>query len=209
MTTPDPAKKAAKKVAKKAPEKKAVPATVVGVAPSVEPIKAVVVGDNRRRLGKRLGAGAIALLLLFFGISSYIQSARNGRLLERAAVDRSALVNTVDSLTMTVHEQSGVLGSQTALIRQLQQAVRTQNQTLREAGLITIRVPGETEAPSANKGDGDNTRPQPSTKPTPKPTPKPQPKPSPRPSPRPTPEPEPTPILPVDELLCNLFGICT
>lgn len=153
-----------------------------------EPIESVVVGDKRNTLGRRLGLLAIALLLLFFAISSYIQSAQNGRQLNRAAADRSKLIHSISDLTNSNRQQS-------RFIRQLQKAIRDQNALLRTAGFHTVRVP------TFNSGS-----PQPSPQPNSSPSSRSSPAPSRSPSPKPTPTPNPTDM--VKDEVCRLTGIC-
>lgn len=173
---------------------KIVQAKVVDVDKKIEPIESIVVGDNRNTLGKRLGLFAVALLLLFFAISSYIQSAKNGSLLHRAAVDRSNLIRTIDS--------------QTKLIKQLQTAIRIQNKELKKAGFKTVRIPG-----SNHTTQPIIIAPQPSQSHQSTPAPahnshNPGPKPSNSPHPKPTHSPHPGPVQQAKNKVCSLTGIC-
>lgn len=182
-----------------------VEAKVVGVDPGIEPISAIVVGDKRDKLGRTLAVLAIGLLLLYFGASSYIQSSKNGRQLEQSEKNQAKLVDTLDA--------------QTKLILQLQDAVRRQNQALRDAGIQPVPVPGVKPTPPSSNGNG-TTRPgktqssgplpgpapQPSYSAPPNPSPKPKPKPRPKPTPKPSPSP--SPLVPAGEVVCRLTGIC-
>lgn len=171
-----------------------------------EAVPAVVVADKTDKLGKRLAQLAFGLLILFFAINGYIQSAQNEKKLDDAETNTSQLVESLDRVTKTLDQQS-------KLILELQDAVRAQNQTLRDAGLKTLPVPGEMTLPSASSDPVE----QPSPNPTPRDDPEPNdPEPNdPEPNdpdpndPEPEPEPEPSPVVPVDELLCMLTGICT
>lgn len=172
---------------------KVVPAKVVDVDDKVEPIESVVVGDARNTLGKRLGYFAVALLLLFFSIGGYIQSAKNGAQLNRAAKDRSALI------------QSNL--AQNKLISKLQGALRDQNKILRKAGFKTVKVPGRDHTTDSNP-----VAPRPSKSPQPRPTDthktsNPSPKPSNSPTPKPTHSPEGL-VDQAEDRVCSLTGIC-
>lgn len=168
-------------------------------------LEAHIVGDKRKKMGRRLGIFGMAILLLFFAISAYIQSAQNGRLLRRAAEDRSSLVQSVTSLSSTVD-------TQTRLIKRLQNAIREQNELLEEAGIPTVRIPMWYEleqnpqrpneefrpAPSQNQAEGpgknSNNEPEPSPK---KPDP-----------PKEEPTPDQLPGGDVRKRVCELTGIC-
>jgi hypothetical protein len=171
---------------------KGVDATVVEVDPKAKPIESVVVGDKRRLLGQRLAALAMALLLLFFGISGYIQSARNGK---------------------DVHNLARANRNQTELIKKLQDALKQQNKILAKAGYRTIRIPGENTHTTTHL---PQPQPQQSSNPshTP-PSPKPRPthgshSPHPRTShsPNPGPSSKPGPVGMVRDRVCSLTGIC-
>lgn len=162
----------------------------------VEPVDATIVADKRYRLGRRLAILAVGLLLMFFAISSYIQAARNGAQLDQVLKNNTKLVDSLDS--------------QARLIGQLQEAIRRQNQVLKDAGLKTVDIPvsGTPTTPQPTP----STRPRPTPTAGPKPSSRPNPRPSsnprPRPTPKPTPSPSPSPLVPVDELVCQLTGIC-
>lgn len=182
------------------PKKKPpIPANVVAVDQHVEPIKSVVVGDARRNFGKRLGLMAIALLLLFFTISSYIQSSQNGRLLHRAAVDRSRLI-------LTIHHLARSNVTQTHEIGQLQKAIRAQNRELREAGFKVVHIPVDHSSSSPSEPPSSSSKPTP--QPTSAPSPTPRPKPSPKPTPKPSPSHTPGPVQDLRDRICSLTGIC-
>lgn len=181
-----------------------------------EAVPAVVVADKTDKLGKRLAQLAFGLLLLFFTVNGYIQGAQNGRQLDQADKDRAQLVSSLERATTTLEQQS-------KLILQLQAAVRAQNQTLRDAGLTTLAVPGEMTLPGAN-GPGqvivsppdsaDPPAPRASQKNNPDPDDPDPNDPEPNdPDPNdPEPEPEPDPPGPADpatDLLCQVSGICT
>lgn len=175
-----------------AKKQKSVDAVVVGVDPEVPPVDAVVVGDNRRLLGKRLGTFALAILLLFFAVMGFVQSSRNGELLKRAAQDRSLLIQSNNK--------------QVTYIQQLQQAIREQNALLKKAGFKVVQVP---DAPTGLFVPNPNS-PPPRTD-TPSTQPKPTPAPAPSPTTKPKPGPSPTPQSPIDKTtstVCSLTGIC-
>lgn len=165
-------------------EHQSVEAKVVAVDPSIPPIDSVIVGDKRKQFGRRLGALALMLLLMFFAIAGYIQSSRNGEALNQASRDRSALIKTVNS--------------QSELIKQLQDAIRLQNDKLRDAGIAIVAVPGS---------DRSTTTYLPSPEPEPEPSSSAHPQP--RPSPKPSHKPSPSPTDTVKETICQLTGICT
>jgi hypothetical protein len=122
-----------------------------------EAFPAVIVADQTNKLGKRLGQLAIGLLILFFVISSYIQAARNGKLLEGSDNDRRQLITSVE-------RQSRTLDEQTSQILELQKAVAAQNEALREAGIAQVPVPGKpvyTSRPRAKTSPSPIARPAP------------------------------------------------
>jgi hypothetical protein len=203
-------------------------ATIVGIAPNSAPIPAVVVEDKRDTLGKRLAFVGLGLLVLFFLISSYIQSSQNGKQLDQAQKSNQ-------KLTTSLSQISDTLDAQTALNKQLQTALKAQNKALREAGLPTVKVPtvpgstgqngsdpstsGSGNTPSSDTNSGTNSGNSPggnsggssgtngsgSTPPAGNNggggggnTPS-------NPNPGPT---APAPVVPAGELVCNLVGIC-
>jgi len=181
-------------------ENSAVPADVVEVDPSLIPIPAAIVEDKRNTLGKRLGAFAIIILLLFFAIGGYISSAQNNSLLHRAAKDRTALIDGEHKLVKSNQRLVKSNKAQSDLIRKLQQAIREQNKILREAGLETVPVPSKSPSTSSSG---------PSSNPSHNPQPKPKPSHSPHPHPHPTHSPPPPDaIQKVRDRVCNLTGIC-
>lgn len=159
----------------------------------LDPVPAEIVSDKRDTLGKRLGLAALAILILFFAINGYIQSAKNGRLLRTANQDRHALVKSVSKLTASNKRQSD-------LVKQLQDAVRAQNKLLRQVGSDTVLVPGET---NIFVQEGDNSRETPRSRKTPKNDPPNKRNPN---SPD-NPDPPPPPGGPLDTI-CELTGIC-
>lgn len=163
-----------------------------------EAFPAVVVADKTDHLGKRLGKFALWLLVLFFAIDASIQSARNGRLLESSARERGQLINSTERMSRTLDQQS-------KLIIQLQDAIRKQNDMLREAGLDPVGVPNYPRPKPGVFPTPYIPSAQPSSKPSKsKPDHKPQPNPTPTPSPSPTPD----PITIVRDEVCRLTGIC-
>jgi len=184
-----------------------VEATVVGAKPGAGPIPAMVVGDRRDFFGKRLGQFALALLVLFFVIASYIQSARNGVLLERASQDRSELISSLEKATATIDRQNVELND-------LRSAVSEQNRLLRDAGIPTVpivaggfRVPGVMPSPTPEPSQVvSNTRFTES--PPQKPTPTTAASPSPRPTATATPSPSPSPTpYSAFEIICDVTTI--
>lgn len=164
-----------------------VDATVIGVDPSLPPVNANIVSDKRDTLGKRLGFLAFAILILFFAMNGYIQSAKNGHDLKDAKKDRSTLIQAVNA--------------QTTYITQLQDALREQNQILKAAGYKTVRVPVYKGPKLIIRGSPvPSPRPQSSPSSTSNPSQKPSSKPSSRPSPSPTDD--------VKSRVCQLTGIC-
>lgn len=186
-------------------------ATVVGASANASAIPALVVGDKRDFFGKRLGAFALALLILFFVVSGYIQSARNGVLLERASRDRSDLISSLEAATTTIEQQSVDLAD-------LRRALSEQNKLLRDAGLPTVNItdgePRQIPAPQPSPTPSGQVRSNSPIRDSPKPvpgvtatpivvTPRPDPSPTPSPSPSPTAT-QPVPI--VRDILCTLTG---
>lgn len=187
---------------------------------SFEAVPAYIVADKREKLGKRLGIAAICLLVLFFTISSYVQSSANGRELERSSQQRGKLVDATNRVASTIE-------GQTILIVQLQKTIAKQNEALAKAGLPVEPVPtiediineymSPAPSPSAvpnesRRGDTSSPRdnppannPSPASKP--KPTPKPNPSPKP-PHPSPPPNDPPGPADPITDIICNSTGIC-
>lgn len=168
-----------------------------------EAFPAVVVADNTNKRGKRLAQLGVGLLVLFFAVSSYVQAARNGALLEDANRDRSNLITSTERITRTLDQQ-------TQQIMQLQAAIRAQNDALRKAGIKTVPVPGVTTRPEPTSTETPTAfpRPEPGVSPRPQPRPSSSGRPQPRPTPSPSPSPSPTPLIPVEELICQLTGIC-
>lgn len=164
-----------------------------------EPVEAIVVGDDRRQLGKRLGMFALALLLLFFSINGYIQSAKNGRKLSQAEKERTELVESIKNISETT-------SAQTRLIKNLQRAIHTQNILLVEAGLEPVVIPTGDEPNDEPSKQSRDTTPKSEVKPRPEPEPKPRPGPSPKPPDDPSPTPG--PIDEVQSRICELTGIC-
>lgn len=173
--------------------RKAVDAKVVDVDHKVEPIDAVVVGDKRSSFGRRLGLFALALLVLFFTINGYIQSAKNGEKATRAN-------HKIDKLIDIDHNLSKTIADQTDLIRALQASQRKQNHILANHGLKTVIIPGDSS--SSDGGQTSNNHPN-GNKPPSHDKPKPKPGHSPNPSPSPTPS-----HHTVKDTVCNLTGIC-
>lgn len=104
------------------------------VEDSFEAVPAYIVADKRDKFGRRLGQIAFMILFLFFTISSYIQSAKNGAALDEARHQRSNLIQSQSTLTKA-------LNSQGLLIIQLQEIITKQNIALRKAGLPIEPVP--------------------------------------------------------------------
>lgn len=186
------------------PPKKPIEAKIVDVDEKLEPVESIVVGDKRQNLGKRLGIFASVLLLLFFVINGYIQSSQNGRLLKRAAEDRSDLVNSIAKLSRSNDAQRQE-------IKQLQEAIRIQNQELHEAGFKTVKIPGidsnsDPESEQSQQPQSSSQTSPSSHRPSPKPTSRPPPSPTPKPTPKPTKTPK--PIDKVTDTVCSLTGIC-
>lgn len=218
-------------------EKKGVEATVVGVDPDAEPFESIVVGDTRSKLGRRLGIFALALLLLFFAISGYIQSSQNGRLLERAARDRSHLVDSVAALSEGARNQTALIkkfqaanNEQTLLILELEALLRKQNRILKRAGLEQVDIPGDDlgfdsegsgpSGPTSNDSTSQPPReespgrpgppgePGPPGRPGPPGEPGPPGNPGPNPPNPPGPPDEPDPVGDIQKELCAETGIC-
>lgn len=179
-------------------EEEPIPAKLTDLDPDLDPVPAEIVSDKRYSLGKRLGYLALALLALFFVISGYIQSAKNGSAVRDAARHDS---KKTEKLLDDVHNLSKSSAFQTRLIKQLQQAIRAQNRELRKAGLATISVPGESPSESSS-GSGNNRSDNP------KPKPKPSQSSHPKPHPTKTPHPPPGPIDKAKNTICSLTGIC-
>lgn len=168
-------------------EHKGVDATVIGVDPSLPPVNANIVSDKRDTLGRRLGFLSFAILILFFAMNGYIQSAKNGHDLKDAKHDRSTLIQAVNA--------------QTTYITQLQDALREQNKILKAAGYKTVQVP-------VYKGPKFIIRNSPQPSPQPESSPSPTSKPSHKPSSKPSPKPSPSPTDDVKSRVCQLTGIC-
>ncbi len=194
-----------------------VPATVVDVADGAKPIPANVVEDSTDKLGKRLAFIGLALLLIFFAASAYIQSARNSQALEDAQKQRQEVIDSLARL-------STAFEAQTTLTKQLQEAIRRQNQALENAGIEQVPVPGAFPLPTDPMGDvnpagplapSNDVQANPDRVPNepeepeqgPPGPPGPQGPPG-EPAPSPTPEPE-GPLSPVQDTVCTLIGICT
>lgn len=167
-----------------------VPAKLVDLAPELDPVPAVIVSDKRNLLGRRLSILAVALLLLFFSISGYIQSANNGNLLHRAAVDRSLLISII-------HAQSGD-------IQRLQKAFSKQNKELKKAGFKVVVLPPVSQTEQPTPAPETTTNPKSSRTPTPHSSPTAHP----HPSHSPRPPPSQTPLSKAEQRVCNLTGIC-
>lgn len=139
-----------------------------------EAFPAVLVADQTNKFGKRLGQLALGLMILFFVISSYVQSAKNGRLLDASDEDRRKLIISTERMSKTLNEQ-------TMLIIQLQDAVNAQNKALRDAGIAQVPVPKSTiYIPRSYTSSNPSSTPSPT--PSPSPTSRPKGKPSARPS---------------------------
>lgn len=174
--------------------RKAVDAKVVDVDHKVEPIDAVVVADKRNTLGRRLGAFALVLLVLFFTINGYIQSAKNG--------DKATKANhKIDKLIDINHNLSKTVAGQTELIKELQDSQRKQNHILAKHGLRTTPVPGESPSESPS-GPANNSANHPQSHPNPSHSPHPKPHPS------KTPKPPPSTVDKVKDRVCSITGIC-
>lgn len=104
------------------------------VEDSFEAVPAYIVADKRDKFGKRLGRAAFILLGLFFIISSYIQSARNGTQLDESRRERNTLIKSQETIAETLRGQG-------LLIVQLQETISRQNDALRAAGLPVEPVP--------------------------------------------------------------------
>lgn len=175
-----------------------------------EPVESVIVGDKRPTFGKRLGIFALILLVLFFAINGYIQSAKNGRELKKAQKAQEDLIEDVHDLS-----EVGV-----SLVRnnvQLQEALRKQNQILKDAGFATVIIPrGEmppSESERFNQQDRSNqpneqnksNRPNRPNKPN---RPDPPNEPPDQPGPPEEPDPPGDILDDVQEQACELTGIC-
>lgn len=175
-----------------------------------EAVPAVVVADQTDKLGKRLAMLAFAVLLLFFSINGYIQSAKNGKSLKATEGRLSAAEKNQTELIKSLGQVTATLETQTSIVRQLRIVVQEQNNILRAAGLTPVDVPADEKSmpqvkPSPNPTSTPRVRitNEPDAKPRPKPSPKPSSKPKP-----PPPEPTPTPLVPVGKILCDTIGIC-
>lgn len=179
------------------------------VEDSFEAVPAYIVADKRDRFGKRLGQLAFVLLLLYFVINSYVQSARNGEQLDEAREQRASLIKNQE-LTFQGLQQQG------ALIAQLQGTISRQNEILQKAGLPVEKVPNlqdlidQFSTPTPSPSSGSSPRPAPRSG-TSNPPSSPQPDPSPRPTSKPTSRPQPTPSPtrgPITQTVCQLTRIC-
>lgn len=162
-------------------------------------VPAAIVADKRRLFGRKLGAFAFAILLLFFAIGGYVQSAKNANRLKRAASDRSKLIESL-------HHLSNTNDTQTKFIKQLEHAIRVQNRELAAAGYPVVPIPSA--SPSSYSGSSSKPQSNPNHKQNshPKQTQKPKPKPSPTTTPRPPPD---NTLTKVKKRICSLTGICT
>lgn len=185
--------------------------------PGFEAVPAVIVADQRTTLGKRLGVSALALLFLFFVISGYIQSARNGAELDKASDENRRLANSLEQVTSTLEDQS-------KLVIRLQAAIQAQNIALREAGIDPLSILSDEEAtlippdavivtPSPGASPLVDMRPSVSPRsgaaPATEPSVARQPDEESPARASPSPSPRPSPLIPVGEVVCNLTGICT
>lgn len=176
--------------------------------PIHEPVESVIVGDNRRTLGKRLGVFALALLLLFFAVNGYIQSSKNGNKLRQAEKAR-------EQLEEDVHDLSDTGVALIKLNKQLQDAIRRQNKLLKEAGFEPIFVPtGEgffREGTTADQPSFNNDEPNRPNRPNRPNKPNKPNRPNEPNDPKPPDDPDPPdggPVGEVQEEVCELTGIC-
>lgn len=103
-----------------------------------EAVPAVIVADERSQLGRRLGVAAIALLILFFVISIYIQSKINGAALVKAETNRADIANELAVVNKTLEDQLKI-------DIDLEHIILEQNKALVAHGLPPIIVaPGST-----------------------------------------------------------------
>lgn len=165
-------------------------------------------------LGRRLATYVVSLLVLFFAVGGYIQSSRNGDQLDRAAKDRTTLINNSNLLL----EKNT---SQTNTIKNLRNALIQTNKELARLGLKTVdisKIFSESQH-QAQSSPGPTsiivpTKPIPTHKPTVKPTHKPTTTPTHKPTTSPTHKASPGPIPPTSILkqtqttLCKTLGIC-
>lgn len=185
------------------------------VEDSFEAVPAYIVADKRDKFGRRLGRAAFVLLLLFFVISSYVQSAKNGAELDESRRQRQTLIVSQERISITLQGQG-------ELIVALQDVITRQNNALRNAGLPVEPVPNLQDLIDRARGRESSNTPRPTTSPSgtsfrfqqsPSPSPSPgssprsTPKPSPKPSPSSSPAPNPT-HNPVTQLVCDLTGVC-
>jgi hypothetical protein len=155
-------------------------------------------GAAGNKRGKRLAMLGVGLLILFFTISGYVQSAKNGDQLNKSDNDRRKLIASNERITTTLERQS-------QLIVQLQAAIKAQNDALHRAGINAVPIPGVVEPPERST----SRSPSPGVKTTPSPSPQPTSKPTPTSKPSPTPSPTPTDTPPtINEIICALLGIC-
>lgn len=188
------------------------------VEDSFEAVPAYIVADKRDRLGRRLGRAAFIMLALFFIISSYIQSAKNGIELDESRRQRQSLIESQERITLALNGQG-------ALIVALQDVITRQNIALRKAGLPVEPVPNLQDlidqamgrnssdaarpTPSSTTPSGRRNPPQPYRTTPPSPTPRPNSTPKPKPSSSPEPKPSPSPTRDsATQLVCDLTGVC-
>lgn len=191
--------------------------------PGFEALPAVVVADTRSKMGLRLGSFALVLLVFFFAVSSYIQSANNGEALERASRDRSRLSEAIQQALDQQAEDRTIILTFGAIIAE-------QNRRLTEAGLDPVeimplrplpeQIPNPETPPDDDSNDISSSEANPPAslpgapegspfRNIPPLAPRASTQPTPTPRPEPEPEPEETSDIPlVGQLICNLTDIC-